>query len=146
MIPAFVLDCSAAMTMCFHDERVPEIDAFWKGHLAARIIVPPIWFIEVANALVVGERRARLTARHAEETISDLLRFGFEADLSHSTHLALATLPAIARATALTAYDAAYLELAMRRGVPLCSLDDALVRVAKRNGVGVVNMRTGGLE
>jgi predicted nucleic acid-binding protein len=146
MIRSFVLDCSAAMTMCFEDEQSADTDSFWRAHVASRILVPPIWFLEVANALVLGERRGRLTPAQVGSNVAGLLQFGFEPDTSHSTHLALATLPSLCRATKLTAYDAAYLDMAMRHRVPLCTLDDALAREAKRCKVGIVNMHTGEVE
>src|SRR5205807_4128173 len=115
-IEAFVLDGSVALAWCFSDESDPYADAIARRFPEIEPVVPTIWHLEVANALLVGERRGR----------SD------QADTAHWTAY-LASLPimveeqagarvfrdvlSLARTHALSAYDAAYLELALRRGL-----------------------------
>lgn len=146
MIPHFVLDCSAAMTLCFEDESTLELDAFWDAHRRSKIVVPALWFMEVANTLVVAERRKRITQKRADESIIDLLEFEFDVDTEMSGPLAVSALPDIARKLGLTVYDAAYIELCDRTGFPLCSLDRALAAAASKQKIKVVNMTTGALE
>lgn len=130
----FVLDCSVAVSWVFPDEAT----AFTKrvrGLLAdQQAIVPALWRFEVANALLVGEKRKRVTA---EQSISflemlDELPIRIDPDESMSTIRDAAIL---ARRHGLTAYDAAYLELALRLEAPLATLDEKLLAAAARAGV-----------
>lgn len=146
MIPQFVLDCSAAMTLCFEDESTSDVDVFWDTHRKSRIVVPSLWFMEVANTLVVAERRKRITRQRADESIADLLDFEFDIDTEMSGPLSVSELPDIARKLGLTVYDAAYVELCERTGFPLCTLDKALAAAANKKKIKLVNMTTGALE
>jgi predicted nucleic acid-binding protein len=99
-------------------------------------VVPALWPLEVANTLVVGERRKRSTPAQAATWLSLLEAFPITVDAETAAHAWVETL-ALARAQDLSAYDAAYLELAMRRGLPLATLDEKLKKAATAVGVGL---------
>ena len=96
--------------------------------------VPGLWPLEVANALLVGERRGRTTAADAAHFLAILSAFPITVD-DETVARAWADTMHLARAHNLSAYDAAYLELAMRRGLPLATLDDKLKAAAVAVGV-----------
>jgi predicted nucleic acid-binding protein len=96
--------------------------------------VPSLWHLELANALSVGERKGRITPARTSEFIA--LIGGLPIVIDEQTpSLALGTVLDLARSERLSAYDASYLELAMRRGIPLAAKDDDLARAARRVGV-----------
>jgi predicted nucleic acid-binding protein len=131
---AFVLDGSVTLVWGFEDEddeyagaildRMPELQAH----------VPALWHLEVANALVVGERRRRTTPADAAQFLAILGAFPITIDDETITRAWSDTIH-LARAHNLSTYDAAYLELAIRRGLPLASLDDRLKAAATAVGV-----------
>lgn len=114
-----------------------ETDAILERVRDEGAVVPALWHLELGNVLVQAERRQRLRATDTT------LRLGLIADLPIRTDpeppdRLLGDVLALARAEGLTTYDAAYLELALRNGVPLASRDRALVQAAGR--AGVVNL------
>jgi predicted nucleic acid-binding protein len=133
----FVLDSSVTMAWCFDD----ECDAFADGVLARlaheAAIVPPLWPLEVANVLAIGERRGRLTPAASTRFVELLASLPLVVAEQSSGPAFDAILP-LARATGLSAYDAAYLELAMRHGLPLATLDARLRAAAESLGVALV--------
>lgn len=133
----FVVDASVALAWCFADEASELADHVLDQLEHDEALAPAIWPLEVANGLRTAERRGRL----------DL------ADLSHLRELlvslpvqvegvpldaALGEVTEIARHLDLTAYDAAYLALAARRGIALATVDDRLRRACERAGVELV--------
>lgn len=133
----FVLDCSVAMAWCF-EERRDESTLAVLGMLGdASAVVPQHWYLEVANVLVVSERRGLVTAQKSGEFLSlfgslPLVTDGLTAGHAWDTSLQLA------RNHGLTSYDAAYLELALRRGLPLATRDKKLVAACKHVGIRVI--------
>ena len=134
----FVLDCSVTMAWCFEDEADSYADAILDRFAEASAWVPCLWPLEVANVLVVAERRGRLAE-------TDWRRF---LDLLSGLPIVVADAPPLTRTSALvalardhdlSAYDAAYLDLAAREGIPLASRDGALVGAANRLGVPLLN-------
>ncbi len=130
----FVLDCSVAMAWCFESEADPYTDAVLRALPARTAVVPALWALEVANVLLVAERRRRLRG-------ADVVRF---LDLLGELPIIvdgplgvqdLAGLMALGREHRLSAYDAAYLHLAMRERVPLATHDRALRSAARAVGV-----------
>lgn len=130
----FVLDCSVAMAWYFKDEADAYAKAVRKalGRLGA--VVPALWPLEVANILLVGERRHRSTEAEATQWLGYLRRLPIRVDEELPVR-AWSDILAVARSHALSAYDAAYLELALREGLPLASLDERLKSAAKTAGV-----------
>ena len=136
MTPAdrLVLDNSIAIAWCFADEK----DAYADG-IAARFPrleawVPGLWPLEVANALLMGERRGRSTQADTVTWTAFLAALPIVVDDETNANAWGHTL-ALARSQNLSAYDAAYLELAMRKGVPLATLDNKLKAAAAAVGV-----------
>jgi predicted nucleic acid-binding protein len=130
---AFVLDASAALGWCFEDEGEDALDTLERAQGAA-LFVPAVWPLEIANALLVGMRRRRLNTAEASRYLELLGALEIEIEPPHSVS-SLAALTALAQAHGLSAYDASYLELALRRGLPLATVDEALTRAARAAGV-----------
>jgi len=103
---------------------------------ATRAIVPLLWPLEVANTILVGERRKRSTEAQASAWLAILESLSIEID-GETTARAWRDTLALARSQNLSAYDAAYLELAMRRGSPLATLDAKLKSAALAVGVAL---------
>ena len=128
----FVLDASTTLAWAIEDERHPralETLTGLRGMDQAR--VPAVWWFEVRNALVVNERRGRVSEADTAAFLRILGKLPIVVDRSPD-ETALLTL---ARRHRLTAYDAAYLELARREGLPLASLDGPLRGAATASGV-----------
>jgi predicted nucleic acid-binding protein len=95
-------------------------------------VVPELWYYEVSNALIMAERRGRASAQLVSSHISDIERLAAYLEVGPTTPSALV---AAARQSGLTAYDAAYFELALRRDLPLATLDDKMRAAAQRAGI-----------
>jgi len=130
----FVLDGSLALAWYFKDEAVSYADAVAASFLKARALVPVIWPLEIANAVLMGERRKRSTEAQAAKWFSYLSSLPIIIDETTNKHVWSEVL-ALGRAHHLSAYDASYLDLALRRGLPLASLDDELKTAASALGV-----------
>ncbi|HEY7152954.1 MAG TPA: type II toxin-antitoxin system VapC family toxin [Gemmataceae bacterium] len=131
---AFVLDCSIAMAWFFRDEADAYAEAVQDALTKAEAIVPATWPLEVVNTLVVGERRKRSTEAQATTWLSYLRTLPIVVD-DETAMRAWGDTLSLARAHQLSAYDAAYLELVLRRGLPLATLDDKLKAAATVVGV-----------
>ena len=130
----FVLDGSLALAWYFKDEADPYADAVAACFPAARALVPLIWPLEVANAVLMGERRHRSTAAQAAKWLSYLASLPIAVD-DETNDQAWGEVLSLGRAHGLSAYDAAYLELALRRGLPIATLDDRLKAASSEAGV-----------
>jgi len=95
--------------------------------------VPAIWYSEVANAILRGERKGLVTTTQSSAFLAELDLAEIQAD-SDSPGLRLSVVLALARSHDLTAYDATYLELALRRGVPLATFDAQLANATRKAG------------
>lgn len=128
-----VIDASFALNLLIPDES-GSLDPAVKASLeSADAFVPQIWQFEVRNGLLVAERRGRLSVGTAEARLASLERFQIATDTQPDLQAALA----LARDHTLTFYDALYLELAVRLGASLATLDAALLRACAREGVPV---------
>ena len=135
---SFVLDCSVAVAWLLEDERVPGADALLDlldG--GGQAVVPSLWRLELGNVLVAAERRSRISAKGIARCLGILAGLPIVTD-SHTEERALREILELARREWLTTYDASYLELAMRRGLPLATLDRSLARAARRAEVDVL--------
>jgi len=130
----FILDGSLALAWYFRDEADPYADAVAARFPAVRALVPLIWPLEVANALLTGERRQRSTEAQAAKWLGYLRSLPIAVD-DETNDRAWDDVLSLGRAHSLSAYDAAYLELALRRGLPLATLDDKLKAAASAVGV-----------
>ena len=131
---ACVIDASSVLAWCFEDQGGPEADALIDQVAAGGASVPGLWSFEVANGLVAGERRRRISAADSAAFIAMLEELPIVADPASGPRALHETL-SLAREHRLLAYDAAYLELAMRRGLPLATGNRALAAAATRAGV-----------
>ena len=133
--PSLVLDGSIAIAWCLPDE--PEDDAQSVLDVLAddSALVPDLWHLEVANVLLIGKRRGRSTQTDTVQWLTFLAALNIKTD-SEARHRAFGDIIHMARTHGLTAYDATYLELALRHGLPLASLDRKLLTVTD---FGVVN-------
>lgn len=134
MSAAFVVDCSVAMAWLFHDEAMPKTAALLSRLATETALVPAWWFIEITNVLTMAERKRRLTPAQSDAFIADLSKLGIERD-DEAPNRAFTHLLGLCRAHQLTSYDAIYLDLAIRRRLPLATLDEDLHKAAKRLGV-----------
>ena len=132
-----VIDASVALAWCFSDERTEAAAGLLDRLAAGAASVPAIWHLEIANVLALSERRRRITPARSAEFITLLETLEIVVDEETATR-ALGRVLDLAREERLTAYDAAYLELAMRLGIPLASKDGDLCDAAERLGVSVL--------
>jgi len=134
----FVLDASVALAWSFRDERNAYAHRVLRRLEDDPALVPAVWMLEVANGLLVAERRGRFTAADVAQVYGVLADLPIEwSDLTLDQ--VLGPVLDLARAHELTAYDAAYLELAMREALPLATQDAALQAAAQRVGVSMVD-------
>ena len=138
MTAAFVLDCSATMPWIFHDEATKATVRLQDDVTAgAEAWVPALWHLELANVLLTAQKRGRIDRAGIESALSKLGAYHITIDGETMTQAWNKTLD-LALQYKLTTYDAAYLELALRRNLPLATLDDALIEAAKAAGVSLV--------
>jgi predicted nucleic acid-binding protein len=132
-----VLDCSVAVSWCFEDEASPATDAVLERVRDAGARVPTLWHLELGNVLIQAERRERLSAVDTATFLSLIGALPI-VTVDENPARALGDVLTLARAEDLTAYDAGYLELAIREGLPLAARDRSLVDAARRRGVAVL--------
>jgi predicted nucleic acid-binding protein len=138
MTPEFVLDGSLTMAWCFEDEASLETDEIQDWLTAgARAFVPMLWHLEIANVLWACERRKRMTEADSVRFLAILALLNITTDHQTEQHAGKTTL-GLARQHSLSVYDAAYLELAMRLGLPLASKDEALRKAAQAVGLSIL--------
>ena len=131
---SLVLDTSATLAWIYPGEQTAAITGVFDQVTAAGAWVPSLWRLEVANSLEMGVRRGRIDAAFRDATIADFELLPIQTDPDTEKHAWRATLR-LAERHRLTVYDAAYLELAMRRGLPLASLDRELRVAAKTESI-----------
>ena len=129
-----VLDASVALTWCYPDEHSAFAYKVLDQLEHRQAIVPSLWALEIANALLVGERRHRLTASAVAQFLELLSGLPIDTD-AQTARRAFSTTLQLARDHNLSAYDATYLELAMREGLTLATLDTQLKSAARSAGV-----------
>ena len=131
----FVLDCSMAMAFVLRDESTADTDAILdmlgQGSSA---VVPALWRWEVANVLLVAQRRGRVASTDAHRHMAQLKGLPIEVDET-ACEESWSAAYALGQKHSLSSYDAAYLEVAIRRGIPLASLDRELRTAAKAEKV-----------
>ena len=136
---AFVLDASIALAWCFADEATPAADAVLDRLADEEAAAPALWRLEVANALAMAERRGRLSVAGLTRSVALLQRPAITIDAEGSER-GFRDLLDLARSERLTVYDATYLELALRLGVPLASKDIKLRKAAARLGLALLGV------
>lgn len=131
---ALVIDCSVSLAWFLEDERNAFSDAILRATEISDTWVPAVWPLEFANGLLMAERRRRITRASRLDALKRVLLPGLRVDA------AVADMPAIsalAERRDLTTYDASYVELALRLGTDLVTLDRDLARAAAAEGVVV---------
>jgi predicted nucleic acid-binding protein len=131
-VSRFVIDASVVLTWCFPDENGPPAQhvagLFQRGDTA---VAPSFWPHAVLNALLVGEKRKRISKELMGIFLDDLATLPIV--LEHfPTAVVFDRVQRLSREHSLTAYDAAYRDLALDRGLPLATLDEGLVRACKK--------------
>lgn len=133
----FVIDNSIVMTWCFIDEANQYADSVLDKLIEAGAIVPTIWPLEVVNVLLVAERRNRLREGDSLRFLSLLSQLPIHVEPSWPER-SMNDLLALGRANKLSSYDASYLDLAIRHGLPLATLDQELAAAAKMIDVPIL--------
>lgn len=134
-----VLDSSIAIAWCFPDEKDDYSQSVLDALATMQAVVPYLWHLEVANTLLVGERRKRSTQANTATWMGFLSGLPITVDPDTKSH-AFGDITNLGRSQNLSAYDAAYLELAIRRSLPLATLDDKLKAAALAVGVSLYGL------
>lgn len=135
---AWVVDSSFAAALALPDEHSASVEKFFISEGGkAEIWVPPLWWYEISNVLLVAQRRKRISQADRAALLS---RFGalplrVDAQIGEMT---ASRLQDIADRYGLTSYDAAYLELAQRKGSGLATFDRQLADAAQQSGVAII--------
>jgi predicted nucleic acid-binding protein len=132
---AFVLDASITACWAFDDEDHPHARLAFDRMRSEEGVVPSLWWFEVRNILIVSERRGRISESDTAAFLLHLSRLRIRVDPVPDERAILR----LARAHRLSVYDAAYLELAQREGLPLATLDTDLQTAAASEGVALVS-------
>lgn len=138
MVGGLVVDSSVSAAWCLKDEANAAADAVLAVLGAGGGVVPALWMVEMANILVMAERRGRMVPGDGERAIELLARLPLRIDPADSG--TMGRVRTVAREQKLTAYDASYLELASRLGLPLATFDRDLAEAGRRVGVSVVGI------
>ena len=129
-----MLDASVSLAWCFVYESVDSTRALVDTVIRDGAVVPPIWAFEVRNGVLAGCRRGRLSQDQASQFIDFVSDLQIELD-DISIVQTFVDVIATAANHGLATYDASYLELAMRRQLPLATLDKRLVQAARQTGI-----------
>jgi predicted nucleic acid-binding protein len=136
---SFVLDNSVALAWCFEDEQTPAVMALLDRVTETGAVAPLLWPLEALNGLLVAERRRRLNAATRAALTAFLRELPIMLDLD-TAERAWGEAAQLAERFRLSVYDATYLELALRRRLPLASLDQGLREAAGAMGVDVLGV------
>ena len=131
---AFIVDASIAAAWLLPDEASAVANAAYARLPDDGALAPTLWHFEIHNIFLTAERRGRLDAAQSSRALALLASLPIQIDPATDS----TTLMVLARKHGLTAYDAAYLELALRTASPLATLDNALARAARAEGVGLI--------
>ena len=130
----FVLDCSATLPWVFASETTKATDALHSVLIAGgKAWVPALWHLELGNVLLGARRKGRIDQAGIEKFLSTLELYDIEVD-GETMPVAWTKTLSLAERFGLTVYDAAYLELALRKGLPLATLDESLRKALKEAG------------
>lgn len=131
MTASFVVDSSVAMAWCFLDEATPSTRKLLERMGSEAALVPGWWYIELTNVLALAEKKGRIDATQVAEFIALIESLNMEVD-NEAPQRAFGHLLPLCRTHQLTSYDAMYLDLAVRRKLPLATLDEPLRKAAKK--------------
>ena len=133
---SLVIDCSLAMAWYFKDEATPYTNSVRASLATERAVVPVLWPLEVVNVLLMAERRKYSNQTRATKWLRYLSALPIAID-KETPFRSFDHILNLARGHKLTSYDASYLELSVRMGLPLATLDRELKKAAQRVGVSL---------
>jgi predicted nucleic acid-binding protein len=136
MIEQFVVDNSVVKSWCFKDETNNYADTVLDRLTELVAVVPLVWPLEVVNVLLVAERQKRLSESDSIRFLTLLSQLPIFVEYERPEMMK--ELLALARSNNLSSYDASYLDLAMRKGIPIATLDNKLIEAAKRIDVPIL--------
>ena len=127
-----VVDASVSAAWFLPDEATPYTEAILQATAEGEVWVPALWLLEMGNLMLSAQRRRRITAAKRQELVAHAQALRLRVDRDP---VAMTTLDTLAARHGLSAYDASYLELALRRSLPLATLDEALQRAMAGAGI-----------
>ena len=133
----FVIDTSVVMTWCLKDETSKYADAILDSLEVSIAVVPSIWPLEVGNVLLVAERKKRLGEADSSRFVALLAELPIMIEQEPPERM-MKEILALAREHKLSTYDASYLDLSMRKGLPIATLNNGLIAAAKRSQVPII--------
>jgi len=131
-MPGIVVDASISAAWFLPDEATPLTEAALQATALGDVWVPALWLLEIGNLMLNAQRRKRITDAKRRELVAAASALRLRVDREP---VSMAELDALASRHGLTAYDAAYLELALRRSLPLATQDQALLAAMGSAGV-----------
>ena len=134
---SFVLDASVALAWCFHDEANARSASVLERLTQTHAFVPGLWFLEMGNILLGANRAGRIKEADIRECIDLLEQLPIHVDESLAS-LGFNRILMLGQSEELTTYDAAYLELALRKELPIASNDKKLIAAAQRLNVPLI--------
>ena len=138
MNEAFIVDASVGFAWVYPSQASTETDKLLQQiEAGATVVVPSLWFLAVANSLLIAQRRKLLTAAERKKALEELSVLTFTLD-DEASRAAFHKTSELAEKHGLSVYDAVYLEMALRRRLPLGSRDEPLRKAAKRHGLRVL--------
>ena len=136
---SLVLDSSATLAWVYSEEITRRIRDLFEMVISSGAFVPVIWHLEVGNSLQTAVRQGRIKTNFRDATLTDLASINIQIDSETNNHAWSTTLK-LAHKYNLTLYDAAYLELAQRKSLPLASLDRDLRTAAKAMHIALLGI------
>lgn len=133
----FVLDASIALSWCFADEASEHTWSLLERLEKETAYAPSLWALEVSNVLILAERRERISYEDVIFSLELISNLSIHVD-EETAYRAFHETSQLAYQEKLTGYDASYLELALRLGIPLATKDKALAKAAKKLGVSLL--------
>lgn len=134
---SFILDASVTLAWAFMDETSTYAEAVFDQVGSDSALVPSVWWLEVMNTLLVGERRQRLTSAQSAHFVEVLESLPIAID-PDSGAVAPGRLLSVSRDLGLTVYDASYVDLALRQDLPLATLDARMQAAAQGAGARLI--------
>ena len=131
-----VVDASIALAWCFPDEKSDYAEAVLIALEGKQILVPAVWSLEITNAIIVAQKRKRINPKETQRFIELLEGLTIREAVLAIAWSANNILP-LAQEYNLSAYDAAYLSIAIRHDAPLATLDNGLTSAALKAGIEI---------
>lgn len=138
-MPSFILDSSVALAWCFEDEKMEATTALYDAvDSNSTLFVPSLWLLEITNTFALSVKRGRVSDDDVAGYLDALADLPISFDPLDAKRTFSTILP-LAQRHDLTTYDATYLDLAIRKAIPLATLDKALQRAAAAEGIEVLS-------